>query len=868
VDDGLRRRVDIDMLEVEQIALGSGENPLHPVVPIAAETLRHPVPVVDDSDAPPDRSNVERVSRLPNVPENEVPLAERASGQDLHGIDAASIVLHDRDDLLVRRSLGVQRPEGGLCHPVSDRQPRTTMAVESDDLLESSLVHCVPMIGRPPPHRKPDGEDPKMPVGSENHRSDKEARLKNLDADVRSEPPARRSNHVDILHGTAIPDPYRWMEEIDTPEVRDWIEGQNARTEEWLARTPQDRIRRRLEQLSAFERIGPPKEAGGRLFFTVHDGIQPQPILVWSLNEGTAAERSILVDPNGLSDDGTVALTDFEPSPDGRFVIYGLSEAGSDWQVWRVRSVETGDDLADELRWTKFALPTWTSDGASVFYVRQRPPVPGTELRTLDTRRSVYRHRIGTSQSDDDLVFERPDEPIWLYGPRITEDGRYLVVTVQPGTYRKNGVFLLDLTDPTGQPIWLFERFDAAYEFIGSRGTRFFFLTDQNAPRGRIIRVDGISQASDEIVPEAADILQTARVVGGRIIASYLQHAASELILYRLTGEPVAAPALPGLGTIAEITGRGDGSSAYVLYTDVARPPTVLRCRVADGAISPMRRTEFPFDPTGIAVDRLFVTASDGTRIPVFISRQADVAPGPETPMVLYGYGGFHHALSPAFRLAHFAWLDLGGVLAVACIRGGGEYGREWHEAGVRERRPTVFSDFIDVAEQLIDRGLAGTSRLAIHGVSGGGLLVGACMTKRPELFGAALPAVGVLDMLRFHRFTVGGYWVSDYGSPDDPEIFPILLNDSPYHNVRPGTTYPPTLVLTADHDDRVHPAHSFKFAAALQHAQAGDAPILARIETRAGHGLGKPTDKVLNEAADMWAFLVGVFGIPVDPVD
>jgi prolyl oligopeptidase len=678
-----------------------------------------------------------------------------------------------------------------------------------------------------------------------------------------SVPPARRGDHIDRLHGIEIPDPYRWMEELESPETETWIEAQRAYTEAWLSRIPaRQAIRERLDRLAAFERVGLPAERGGRLFFTVHDGIRSQPVLYWSDGGDGPA---VLLDPNDLSDDGTVAIVHFAPSPDGRLVAYGLSEAGSDWQTWRIRNVETGTDLEDELR-VQFADPAWLVDSSGFVYLHTPPPT-GHWLRAQAPHRRLALHRVGSAQAVDEILYERPDEPDWIYTGRVTDDGRYLVVTIGRGTHPEKAVGIIDLEREGFEFTWLLDRFDAQYVFLGSHERRFLFQTTHEAPRGRIVEIDLDRPGSDEwreIVPQDDDVLVSTILADERLVCLSLHDAASRIVVRALGGSIVASPELPGIGTIIGMTGRSDGRFAYLSYTDVGRPETIYRLEVATGRMTLFREADLPFDPAAIHTERRFYESCDGTRIPIFISRAAGRPGGPDAPTILYGYGGFNASETPVFRLAHRVWLDMGGQLAVACIRGGGEYGEAWHRAGIRENRWTSFADFCSAAEWLISERLTSTPRLAASGRSNGGLLVGACMTMRPELFGAALPAVGVHDMLRFHRFTVGRYWVSDFGSPEDPEMFPLLLRYSPLHNVRPGTTYPPTLILTADHDDRVYPAHSFKFGAALQHAQAGSAPILVRIDERSGHGMGKPLHKELDEIADVCAFLVDVFDMDV----
>jgi len=670
-------------------------------------------------------------------------------------------------------------------------------------------------------------------------------------------PETRRDDHADVLHGVRVPDPYRWLEDVDSEETAAWTGAQDALTRSVLETIPfRDAIRERLDALSSFEATGVPKEAGGRLFFTLQVPDARQPSLCWA-QEGSDEARS-LVDPEGLADDATISIAGFEPSPSGRYVAYGLAEAGSDWQTWRVLDVDSGEHLPDELSWLKFPFPSWRPDESGFFYAGLEPPPPGDTFKAPVTKRSLRFHRLGDRQENDAVLFERPDEPMWLFTGRVTADGRYLVIPIQRGTYRENRVSYIDLAALKPEVVDLLAEFDASYQFLGSDDRTFFFLTTRGAPQGRIVAVDldrPEPAAWTELVPESDAVLQTAAYVGGRFVVSALHDAVARATIHDREGRRVRDVELPGEGTVGLLEGRERGTRVHFAYADFSHPDIVLTHNVETGETRPFREPEMPFDPGVYVTERCEVESSDGTRFPIFLARRRGVSVGPETATCLYGYGGFNHAMSPHFRIDHLSWMDLGGQLAVACIRGGGEFGRDWHQAGARENRPNVFSDFIAAAEWLIETDRTSVKKLAIYGRSNGGLLVGACMTKRPDLFGACLPAVGVLDMLRFHKFTVGAYWVSDYGSPDEPEMFSILHGYSPVHNVAKGTAYPPTLIMTADHDDRVFPAHSHKFAAALQTAQSGDGPILLRVDKRAGHGLGKPKGKLLDEVADRWAF-------------
>ncbi len=643
-------------------------------------------------------------------------------------------------------------------------------------------------------------------------------------------PPTRRSDHADVLHDTRVPDPYRWLEDVDAPETEAWTDAQNALTRSVLAQIPFRDAR--------------------------------QPSLVWV--DAVDGEARCLVDPETLAEDGTISITEFVPSPCGRYLAYGLAEAGSDWQSWRVLDVDTGEHLSDELEWLKFPAPSWLPDSSGFFYAASEPPPPDEALKAAAAKRSLRFHRLGDSQVQDELIQEHPDEPRWMSFGHVTTDGRFLVISTFRGTYRENRVSYIDLGSPDRVVVDLMPDFDATYTFLGNEDRTFYFLTTHAAPLGRIVAVDidrpGPS-AWTESVSESDGTIETAEWVDGRFVVCILENAVARLSVRDPSGRLLHDIELPGAGSIPWIEREEGGSKIYFSYADFTHPNVVFSHDTATGETTPFRQGNLPFGPSAYETETHLVETAEGIRVPVFVTRKRGVEAGPGTPTCLYGYGGFNISMSPHFRIEHLSWLDLGGQLAVACLRGGGEFGRSWHEAGARENRPNVFSDFIAVAEWLIETGRTSTPKLAIYGRSNGGLLVGACMTKRPDLYSASLPAVGVLDMLRFHLFTVGSFWVSDYGSPDDAAMFPILYGYSPYHNVKPGTAYPPTLITTADHDDRVFPAHSHKFAAALQAAQSRGTPILLRVDKRAGHGLGKPKGKLFDEVADRWAFAFAALG-------
>lgn len=681
---------------------------------------------------------------------------------------------------------------------------------------------------------------------------------------IQSNPPAtRRVEHVDSLHGVDVPDPYRWLEEVDSPEIESWIAQQNRHTQTVLHQIPfGGALRARVESLSAYETVGALKEAGSRLFFTLQRPDAKQPSLVWV--EKGRDDVHCLLDPAALAADATIAIMGFEPSPHGRYVAYGLSEAGSDWQSWYIMDVDSGKRLQDELRWIRFTTVSWRDDESGFFYSGSQPPPADEVYKAPATKRSIRFHCLGDDQDQDTIIYESPDEQGWMSFGRVTSDDRYLLITTQKGTHRQNLVHVLDLENRANGLQTLVSEFEAAFTYLGKQGSRLFFWTNLEAPFGRVLAMD--LDAADrgswqEVIAESEGVMTAVAFVGERFILSALHDAESRVFVYGMDGGKAYEIPLPGRGTVHMVEGQSASSTVYLWYHDVSRPTAVLAHDLTTQTTTPFRDQLLPFDPAKFITEKHLYESADGTKIPIFVSRKKSTVVGPQTPTCLYGYGGFNNPKSPEFRLDHFSWMDMGGQLAVACIRGGGEYGHEWHQAGARENRPNVFDDFIAAAEWLIETGQTSTPKLVIHGRSNGGLLVGACMTKRPDLFGACLPVVGVMDMLRFHKFTVGAFWVSDYGSPDDADMFPILLGYSPLHNVRDGVAYPPTLVTTADHDDRVFPAHSFKFAAALQHAQSGLNQILIRIDERAGHGLGKPKGKLLDEIADNWIFSFAALG-------
>ncbi|HWY87635.1 MAG TPA: prolyl oligopeptidase family serine peptidase, partial [Gemmataceae bacterium] len=649
-------------------------------------------------------------------------------------------------------------------------------------------------------------------------------------------PATKRVDQVDSYHGVKVVDPYRWLEADvrESKAVEDWVEAENKVTFAYLRSiSEREAIKKRITDLWNYEKVSAPSRHGPRYVFSKNDGLQNQS--VYYTQETLDAEPRVLLDPNQWSKDGTVALSGLAFSEDGKYLAYGVSEAGSDWSGWKVMHVPTRKVLGDDIRWVKFGGASWTHDDNGFFYSRYPEPEPGRKFQGLPLNQKIYYHRLGAPQSEDVLVYHRPEQPTWNVGAAVTDDGRYLIISIGDGTTsRKTRVAYKDLNEPYGLPVDLIETFDSSNSMIYNDGPIFYFLTDYQAPRGRVVAVDIRKPDRKDwktVVPEAASTLENADLTGNLLICHYLQDARIQVKMYRLDGRFVREVNFPGIGTAQGFGGRPADTETFYTFTSFNAPGRTYRYDLITGTGELFREPKVRFNPDDYVVQQVFYKSKDGTKIPMFISHKKGLKLDGDNPTLLYAYGGFNISLTPTFSVSKLAWMEMGGVYAQANLRGGGEYGQEWHHAATRLNRPKAYEDFIAAAEWLIDNKYTRPERLAIQGGSNGGLLVGAVMCKRPDLFGACLPAVGVMDMLRFHKFTAGRFWVDDYGSSDDPEEFKVLLSYSPYHNLRPGTRYPATLVTTADHDDRVVPAHSFKFAAQLQYCQSGPAPVLIRIE-------------------------------------
>ncbi|MBU0718405.1 MAG: prolyl oligopeptidase family serine peptidase [Planctomycetes bacterium] len=681
-----------------------------------------------------------------------------------------------------------------------------------------------------------------------------------------SYPEARQGDQVDVYHGVKVADPYRWLEDPDSPETRAWIEAENKITFDYLGEIPaRDKIKERITNLWDYEKYGVPYKEGGRYFYSKNDGLQDHAVLYWV--NSLADEPKVLIDPNKLSEDGTVSLAGWSISDDGKLLAYGVSDAGSDWEEWHVRDIDTGKDFADDLKWIKFSGASWTKDGKGFYYSRYDEPKADAELQDVNYFNKLYYHRLETSQSQDELVYHRPDEKEWGINGDVTEDGRYLIISIRKGTERNSQVFYKDLQAEDSKIVELIAGFDAQYDFIGNEGPVFWLQTDLDAPQSRVLAIDLRKPERSnwkEIIPEAPETLRGVSLTGGRLVASYLKDAYSQVKIFDLDGKFVRNVEFPAIGSAYGFGGKQDDPETFYVFTGFSTPATIYRYDLATGDSTVFRQPDVDFDPSAYETRQVFYRSKDGTRVPMFIVHKKGLRLDGNNPTLLYGYGGFDIALTPYFSVSRLVWMEMGGVFAMANIRGGGEYGKEWHEGGKKLKKQNCFDDFIAAAEWLIDNKYTSNAKLAIMGGSNGGTLVGACMNQRPGLFAACIPEVGVMDMLRFHKFTIGWAWVSDYGSPDDPEEFKALYDYSPLHNLKPGTSYPATLITTADHDDRVVPAHSFKYAASLQAAHTGPAPALIRIETRAGHGGGMPTWMQIEQTADIWAFLVRVLDMEV----
>ncbi len=675
-----------------------------------------------------------------------------------------------------------------------------------------------------------------------------------------SYPVSERGEQVDRYAGVDGPievaDPYRWLEQLDSKQTRRWISAQNQLTDAHLGKiADRGAIKNRLTTLWNFERFGVPSKHAERYFYTHNNGLQNQAVLY--VSDDLEQTPDVLLDPNTLSEDGTIALTGAQISEDGRWLAYGTASGGSDWQQWRVREISSGADTGDVIDWVKFSSASWAKDSSGFYYSRYDAPDDGDPLKAVNEEHKVYFHRLGTAQADDRLVYARPDQPKWGFNAQVTEDGRFLAITASEGTDERNRFYYQRLEPANAPVVELVGELTASFSFIDNDDEVFYFLTNLDAPRYRIVATD-ISRPGhwSTVVAENDATLVGASAVGERFVLEYLRDAASQVRIADRRGRIESDVQLPGLGSAEGFAGSRKSSETFYSYTSFNTPPSVYRLNVETGVSTLYRSPTTPLDETQFETRQVFYPSKDGTQIPMFITARKGVQLDGNNPVLLYGYGGFNIPVTPSYKVSMAVWLDMGGVYAVANLRGGGEYGGQWHHAGTKLNKQNVFDDFAAAGEYLIAQNWTQPAKLAIFGGSNGGLLAAATAQQRPELFAATVPIVGVLDMLRFNQFTIGWAWESDYGSPQDPHEFAALYAYSPLHNVRPDVAYPATLIVTGDHDDRVFPAHSFKYAAALQSAYSGEQPMLIRIDTRGGHGAGKPTAKQILEWTDILGFL------------
>ncbi len=676
-------------------------------------------------------------------------------------------------------------------------------------------------------------------------------------------PKARKADQVDDFHGVKVADPYRWMEDTGSAETQSWIEAQNKLTNSYFETIPQRaRIRERLTELWNYERISAPAKIGKRYIYTRNDGLQNQSVLY--ITDSINDPGKVFFDPNKLSSDGTAALSGSSFTEDGKLWAYGVARSGSDRTEWRIMNVETGEHLSDTLPPNRQGGVAWLADNSGFFYQRYPAPEAGAELRAANRFPKIYFHKLGTPISEDKVIYERNDDGELTSGGLVTEDGKWYVIFTSKGTQRMNEVHFKDLSRPDSPIVPLVSERTASWSFVGNDGPVFYFRTDKDAERGKLVSVNVLARARiwKEVIPQAAETLNGVQMINDQFVANYLKDAYTKIKIFDKDGKHVRDVELPGIGSAGGFGGKQTDTETFYTFSSYNAPPTIYHYDMKTGTSKLFRQAQVKFNPSDYEVKQVFYTSKDGTRVPMFISHKKGLKLDGSNPTILYGYGGFNISQTPGFSVSRIVWMEMGGIYAVANIRGGAEYGKEWWANGAVLKKQNTFDDFIAAGEFLINNKYTSNKKLAIQGGSNGGLLVGAVLNQRPDLFGAALPAVGVMDMVRFTEFTVGAFWKSDYGDPKKPDEFKVLYSYSPLHNIKPGTKYPATLVTTADTDDRVFPAHSFKYAAALQAGQGGDAPVLIRIETKAGHGAGKPTAKVIEEQADIYGFLFKNLGM------
>ena len=670
-----------------------------------------------------------------------------------------------------------------------------------------------------------------------------------------------RSKTVDVFdtyHGQVVSDPYRWLEDLDSEETQSWVKTQNQFTDQYLTTLPEiEAIKTILDKALDQATHSVPFREQSKYFYYYNSGDWQQSKLYYK--ENNQGREKLVLDPNQFSEDGTVALSGVSVSSDAKLLAYAISDGGSDWKTWKIRNLETGLDLEDKILWSKFSGAEWLKDNSGFYYSAYSEPQAGAELQDVNTNQKLYLHKIGEKQSSDLLIYARPDEPDWGWGPTVSEDGNYLILHVSQGTDERNRIFYQNLNDSNDSFVELIPELKAQFRFVGNKGSVFWFFTDLNAPMGRLIAID-ISNPEEEnweeIIPERNHALRAVHITSGYFLCHYLKDISSEVVLYQTTGEKIEKLDFPKNGTISSISTKPESSQLFFSFSNYIRPSEIFEYDLSVKQLKSIWSQSVPgFNADEFTSKQAFYKSKDGTLIPMFISHLNGIELNNDNPLLLYGYGGFDIPILPNFSTKYFSWMKMGGIVAVANLRGGGEYGETWHRQGMLHNKQNVFDDFAAAAEYLHQQGYSQPSKTVIEGRSNGGLLVGASLLQRPELFGATLPGVGVMDMLRFNKFTIGWAWESDYGSPEIEDDFKILIKYSPYHNIKPKQCYPPTLITTSERDDRVVPSHSYKFAARMQAAQSCQNPILIRIESRAGHGAGTPKDKVINYISDMYGF-------------
>jgi prolyl oligopeptidase len=671
-------------------------------------------------------------------------------------------------------------------------------------------------------------------------------------------PPAPKSNQVDDYPGAKVPDPYRTLEDADAPATQKWVEEENKLTFSWLGKLPgREAIKTQLTSLWNYERFGSFYKAGPHYFYTRNSGLQNQSV-VYVMDSLNGTPR-VFLDPNTYRADGTAALNGHSVSSTGKYYAYAIAQAGSDWNEWHIRDIVSGKDLPDLIHWVKDSEPTWLRDDTGFYYSRYPEPPAAQLLTAAALNEKVYFHKLGDPQSADKLIYERPEHPNWGLFPSVLEASPYMLITIYQGIEGKNTLAYLDTSHANSRVTDLINKIEFAYSPIAAVGSVVYMQTNDNAPRGRVIAIDLTHPERanwKQIVAERPETLDSVQMADGKLLLSYMKDAHSTAQLVTLEGKPISEIEMPGMGTAVWSPAQLHDKEMFYGFSGFTIPPGYYRLDLSTGKSTVVRQSKVAFDASAFETKLVFYPSKDGTKIPMFLSYRKGLKLDGQNPVMLYGYGGFNIAVTPQFSVPFAQWMEMGGVFASACLRGGSEYGEAWHQAGMRAKKQNVFDDFIAAGEWLIANKYTSTPKLSIYGGSNGGLLVGAVLNQRPDLFGAAMPAVGVMDMLRFQKFGFGTQWVGEYGKPENPEDYKVIRAHSPIHNIRKGTKYPPTLITTADHDDRVMPGHSLKYAATLQTAQEGPAPILIRIETRAGHGAGKPTSKLIDEWADRFAFL------------